>query len=175
MNTNGRDEPLATTAPTRILVVEDDADIRQVLCVYLKHSGFEVCSASGGMQAMELIVTSHPHLVVLDLMMRPVDGWAVLRWLRAQHLTPPLPVLVLTALYHLDEQVRGFEEGAVEYITKPMQPALLVERIHAILGLSEEQRSMRRHKNIDEQRSILDRVRSQADDFPPFTIPSRDA
>jgi len=150
---------------TRILVVEDDVDIRHVLCVYLKHSGFDVCGAADGLEAIGLIPQYRPHLIILDLKMRPVDGWEVLHWLRAQHLTPPLPVLVLTALYHLTEQIHGFEEGAIEYLTKPTPPAIIVERIHTILGLSAEQRALLQRKRIDEQRSVLERVCIQADDF----------
>ena len=151
--------------PARILVVEDDVDIRQVLCVYLKHSGFDVYGAADGQEAISLIPEYRPHLVVLDLMMRPVDGWEVLHWLRAQQLAPPLPVLVLTALYQLAEQIHGFEEGAIEYVTKPTQPAMIVERIRTILGLSEEQRALLQRKRIDEQRSMLERVRTQPDEF----------
>ncbi len=161
MHTYGREK----TAPVRILVVEDDADIRQILCVYLKYSGFEVFSASDGSEAIMLIEQSAPHLLVLDLMMRPVDGWEVLHWLRAQRLSPPLPVLVLTALYRLDEQVHGFEEGAIDYITKPTQPGKIVERIRAILGLNNEQRTMLQRKRIDEQKTMLERVQSQPDEF----------
>lgn len=146
-------------SPARILVVEDDVDIQQVLRVYLKHSDFEVCSASDGQEAIRVIPQFCPDLIVLDLVMHPVDGWAVLRWLQAQRqLLPPLPVLVLTALNQLAEQVHGFEEGAVEYVTKPTQPGIIVERIRAILDLSVEQRAMLRHKRIDEQRKTLERI-----------------
>jgi DNA-binding response OmpR family regulator len=99
-------------------------------------------------------------------MMRPVDGWEVLDWLRAQTFTPPLPVLILTALTQLSEQVHGLEAGAVEYMTKPTQPSKLVERIHTILSLSVEQRAMLRHKRIDERRNVLSRISApQPDEF----------
>lgn len=160
---DGREPPLSPTTPSRILVVEDDPDIRQVLCVYLRHSGFEVFSAMDGSEAIRLIEQSAPHLIVLDLMMRPVDGWEVLHWLRAHRLA--LPVLVLTALYRLDEQVQGFEEGAIEYITKPTQPSKIVERIRTILGLNAEQRTMLQRKRMDERRSIMERVELPSDEF----------
>ena len=156
---------ISSTAPVRILVVEDDFDIRQVLSVYLKHSGFDVNCASDGQEAISLIASYQPHLVVLDLMMRPVNGWEVLRWLRSQRQAPPVPVLVLTALSRLDQQVQGYEEGAVEYIVKPTQPAIIVDRIHVLLGLSAEQRAMFRRRRIDEQRSMLERMQAQPDEF----------
>jgi DNA-binding response OmpR family regulator len=154
------------TSLARILVVEDDADIRQVLCVYLKYSGFDVREAADGQEAIRLIPEYCPNLVVLDIMMQPVDGWEVLHWLRARRLNPPLPVLVLTALYQLTEQLQGFEEGAIEYLTKPTQPGEIVERIRIILGLSTEQRTMLQRKRIDEQRKTLERIAaSQPDEF----------
>jgi len=149
----------------RILVVEDDVDIRQVLCLYLKHSGFDAREAVDGQEAMRLIPEYCPDLLVLDLMMQPVDGWAVLHWLRARRMNPPLPVLVLTALYQPAQQLQGFEEGAIEYLTKPTQAGLIVERIRTILGLSEEQRIMLQHKRMDEQRNTLERITAQPDEF----------
>jgi len=151
---------------SKILVVEDDVDIQQVLCVYLRYSGFEVCSASDGQEAIRLIPEFSPHLIVLDLMMRPVDGWAVLHWLRANPQTPALPVLVLTALTHVEQQVHGLEEGAVEYMTKPTQPSALVERISTILNLSAEQRAILQRKRRDERRQLLERISApQPDEF----------
>src|SRR5437660_12034409 len=90
---------------TKILVIEDDVDILQVICVFLQLSGFEVREALDGRQAIHIIPEFCPDLIVLDLMMRPVDGWEVLHWLRDNPLTPPPPVLVLTARTHLLEQV----------------------------------------------------------------------
>ena len=151
---------------TKILVIEDDADIRQVISVFLQLSGFEVREAPDGQQAIRIIPEFYPDLIVLDLMMQPVDGWEVLYWLRDNPLSPPLPVLVLTASTQLAEQVHGFEAGAVDYMTKPAQPSKLVERIHAILSLSVEQRTMLQRKSIDERRNVLKRISApQPDEF----------
>lgn len=166
MSTHLKAEAANSAAPAaRILVVEDDVDIRQVLSAYLKFAGFDVATAADGREAIQRITTYQPHLVVLDLMMQPVDGWEVLHWIRAQQFSPPLPVLVLTALYRLREQVQGFEEGAIEYVTKPTSPGLIVERIHTLLGLNDEQRAMLQRKRIEEQRSILERVEARHDEF----------
>ncbi len=151
---------------TRILVVEDEADILQVLCLFLQYAGFEVCGVDGGQEAIQMVHDFRPQLIVLDLMMQPVSGWDVLNWLRAKQITPPLPVLVMTALTHFNEQVRGFEEGAIEYMPKPTQPGLIVERIRSILSLSTEQRMMLRHQHMAEKRRILDRLNApQPDEF----------
>jgi len=150
----------------KILVVEDEADIQQVLCVFLQYAGFEVLGASDGQEAIRSIPEFKPHLIVLDLIMQPVDGYHVLDWLRENHLTPPLPVLVQTALTHITQKVQGFEEGAIEYLTKPTQPSVLVERIRAILSLTDEQRILLRSKRMDEQRKVVERLYApQADEF----------
>ncbi len=151
---------------SRILVVEDEADIQIVLCVYLKYAGFEVRGVSNGQEAIHAIAEFNPQLIVLDMMMQPVDGWEVLNWLQANPHTAPIAVIVLTALSHIAHQVHGLEEGAVEYITKPVQPSKLVERIRAILSLSEEQRGLLRHRRMEEQRKVLDSLYApQPDEF----------
>jgi DNA-binding response OmpR family regulator len=168
----------------KILVVEDDVDIRQILSVFLKHSGFDVQIVSDGQEAIRAIPQYRPDLIVLDLIMQPVSGWDVLRWLRAIQRESPaeiatmteadtaeaplhaIPVLILTALTHIDQQVDGFEAGAVEYMTKPTQPGKIVERINVILSLSAEERTMLRNKRIDEHRAVLERIHApQPDDF----------
>jgi len=155
-----------TENKSKILVVEDDAAILQVLCVFLEFAEFEVLGISNGEEAIHVIPEFRPHLIVLDLMMQPVSGFEVLDWLRANRVTPPLPVLVLTALTQLTEQVHGFEEGAVEYMTKPAQPSALVERIRSILSLSVEERNLLRQKRMDEQRKVVERVYApQPDEF----------
>jgi DNA-binding response OmpR family regulator len=155
-----------TENKAKILVVEDDTDILQVLCVFLKYADFEVRGVSNGQEAIRVVPEFCPHLMVLDLMMHPVSGFEVLDWLRANRITPPMPVLVLTALTQLTEQIHGFEEGAVEYVTKPAQPSALVERIRTILSLSVEQRTLLRRKRIDEQRRVVERIFApQPDEF----------
>jgi len=155
-----------TENKSKILVVEDDAAILQVLCVFLEFAEFEVLGVSNGEEAIHVIPEFCPHLIVLDLMMQPVSGFEVLDWLRANRKLPPLPVLVLTALTQLTEQVHGFEEGAVDYMTKPAQPSALVERIRSILSLSVEERILLRYKRMDEQRRVVERVYApQPDEF----------
>ncbi len=149
----------------RVLVVEDDVDIQHVLCVYLEHSGFTVRGVSDGGTAKDVILEFCPQLIVLDLMMRPVDGWEVLHWLRARRQIAP-PVLVLTALTQLEDQVHGFEAGAVEYLTKPTQPRIIVERIHKLLALSNEQRHTLQRERTARQRKTLDLISApQPDEF----------
>jgi DNA-binding response OmpR family regulator len=152
--------------PARILVVEDDANIQQVLCFYLEHSGFEVRVASDGEEAIVAIPEFYPELIVLDLMMQPVDGWEVLHWLRARRQIFTPSILVLTALTQLEDQVHGFEAGAIEYLTKPTQPGIIVERIRRILALSCEQRENLQRERTAQRRKTLDLVSApQPDEF----------
>ena len=145
-------------AKAKILVVEDEPSIQQVLCFFLNHNGFEVLGVSNGQDAIRAISEFEPHLIILDLIMRPVSGWDVLAWLRTNRSTAPLPVIVLSALVNLKDQMHAFEEGAVEYITKPTQPSAIVERVRIILAMSAEQRSLLQRRRLDEQRKTLTRL-----------------
>jgi DNA-binding response OmpR family regulator len=150
----------------KILIVEDEPMIRQVLCILVRHGDFDVLGVSSGQEAMLVIPEFKPDLIILDLLMHPVSGWDVLHWLRANHLTPHIPVLVVSALVHLTEQMHGFEEGAIEYIPKPTQPSMVVERVRTLLSMSVEQRRRLQRKRMDEQRKTLARLSAaQMDEF----------
>ena len=149
----------------RILIVDDEPAIQQVMCFFFKLHHFDVLGVSGGQEAIQAIPEYRPQLIILDLVMRPVSGWDVLEWLRAHRLQ--IPVLVVSALVNLTEQLHGFEEGAVEYITKPTQPSVIVERARALLAMSTEQRTLLQHQRMDKQRQILKHLyAAQSDNFP---------
>lgn len=150
----------------RILIVEDERSIQQILCFFLRHHDFEVLAVSNGQEAMQVIPEFQPHLIILDLVMHPGTGWDVLHWLRMHLLTPHIPVLVVSALVHITEQMQGFEEGAIEYITKPTQPSAIVERVGELLSLDVEQRKRLQHERMNEQRKVLQRLAvEQPDEF----------
>jgi DNA-binding response OmpR family regulator len=151
---------------TKILIIDDEPAIQRVLSFFFEMHGFEVVSVSGGREAIQVIPEFRPQLIILDLVMRPVSGWDVLEWLHAQHFQ--IPVLVLSALFNLAEQLHGFEQGAVEYLTKPTQPSVIVERVRALLAMSMEQRAMLQHQRMDEQRQILKHLYATQSD--PFTF-----
>lgn len=154
------------TQKKRIMVIEDEAMIQQVLCICLKHRDFDVLGVSSGQEAMRVIPEFNPHLIILDLLMHPISGWDVLHWLRANQFTPDIPVLVVSALVHLTEQMQGFEEGAIEYIPKPTQPSIIVERVRALLSMTDRQRRKLQHKRMNEQRKTLARLSAaQLDEF----------
>src|SRR5437762_3657351 len=137
----------------RILIVDDEPAIQQVMCFLFKLHQFEVCGVSGGREAIQMIPEFRPQLIILDLVMRPVSGWDVLEWLHTHRFQ--IPVLVVSALVNLTEQLHGFEKGAVEYITKPTQPSIIVERVRALLDMSTEQRMLLQRQRMDKKRQTL--------------------
>jgi len=119
----------------RILVVEDDPTVAEVVGRYLERERFVVERASDGCQALGLAVASPPDLVVLDLSLPGVDGLEVLRRLRA---LAPVPVVILTARGEESDRVEGFELGADDYVVKPFSARELVARVRAVLRRSRE-------------------------------------
>ncbi|HCJ10379.1 MAG TPA: hypothetical protein DHW14_04355, partial [Clostridiales bacterium] len=114
----------------KILVVDDEAHIRELICLYLKQAGFETVEADNGREALELVRSEDPALVILDLMLPERDGWEVCREIRASRDTP---IVMLTARDAETEKLLGFALGADDYVTKPFQPRELVARVRAVL------------------------------------------
>jgi two-component system, OmpR family, response regulator ResD len=118
----------------RILVVEDDLTVAEVVVDYLRHAGLEPRHAVDGHAALEIAADWRPDLVVLDLMLPGVSGLEVCRHLReGQRAGAPLPVIMLTALGEESDRVRGLESGADDYVTKPFSPRELTLRVQAVL------------------------------------------
>ena len=116
--------------PHRILVVDDESSIREVLTHYLEAAGFAVIEAPDGATALRLAAMSPPDLVVLDVMLPGIDGMEVCRRLRAES---ALPILMLTAKTEEDDKLAGFNLGADDYVTKPFSPREVVVRVQALL------------------------------------------
>jgi DNA-binding response OmpR family regulator len=115
----------------RVLVVDDDATVSDVVRRYLEQAGCEVRLAADGADGLAAIAAQLPDLVVLDLMMPGIDGLEVCRRIRRQ--LPGLPVVMLTALGEEADRVLGLEVGADDYVTKPFSPRELVLRIQSVL------------------------------------------
>ncbi|MEU8021833.1 MULTISPECIES: response regulator transcription factor [Micromonospora] len=115
----------------RVLVVDDDPTVSDVVRRYLEQDGCEVRLAADGADGLAAIATHRPDLVVLDLMMPGIDGLEVCRRIRRQ--LPDLPVIMLTALGEEADRVLGLEVGADDYVTKPFSPRELVLRIRSVL------------------------------------------
>jgi len=115
----------------RILIVEDEPDVRKGLRTVLEAEGFQVVEAADGTAGLEKAAAERPDLVILDLMIPGLDGFEVARGIRARGLTAP--ILILTARSSEVDKVLGFELGADDYVTKPFNVRELVARIRALL------------------------------------------
>ncbi|MEK5482661.1 response regulator transcription factor [Viridibacillus sp. FSL R5-0888] len=114
-----------------ILVADDDAVIRELVCLFLRNDGFETLEAVDGKEALTVYASKHADLVVLDIMMPIMDGWTLCKELRRAN--PDLPLLMLTARGETWEKVKGFELGTDDYLTKPFDPLELTARVKALL------------------------------------------
>lgn len=115
---------------TRILIVDDDPHIRELVRVVLRQDGFETVEAGNGREALQLMEQAKIGLAVLDVMMPHMDGWELCRELRRDS---DLPILMLTAKGATPDKVKGFRLGADDYLVKPFDPAELVVRVQALL------------------------------------------
>ena len=118
---------------TRILVVEDDRDIGDLVTRYLEKAGFTVELLSSGRDALKAIAERPPDLLVLDLMLPHVDGLEICRFVRADRQTASMPIIMLTARGEEAERIVGLEIGADDYVPKPFSPKELVARVAALL------------------------------------------
>ena len=116
-----------------ILVVDDDPVIVKLLEINFRLEGFQTCTATGGRQAIDLIRETRPALVLLDLMMPGVDGWEVRRAMLEDPATADIPVVVCSARTQDEDREQGYALGVQDYVTKPFDPAELVEVVRAAL------------------------------------------
>ena len=117
-----------------VLIVEDDPNIRELLQMYLEKDGYAVTCAADGGQGLDKFRAIKPDLVLLDLMMPVLDGWAVCKAIRAESNTP---VIMLTAKGETNDKVQGLKAGADDYVTKPFEMKELLARIEAVLRRSD--------------------------------------
>lgn len=125
-------------ARKRIMVVEDDQDIRKLLSFHIGISGYEAVPVCDGVEAMKSVKEKAPDLIVLDILLPRMNGWELLAYLRREFRGGEIPVIVLSALGELDDKLRALSCGAEDYMTKPFSPRELVIRIQKILERREE-------------------------------------
>jgi len=117
----------------KILVVEDEADILELLTFNLEKEGYQVTGASAGEAGLQAAGEIQPDLILLDLMLPGVDGLEVCRRLKGNHRTVHIPIVMLTAKSEETDIVTGLELGADDYVTKPFSPRVLIARIRSVL------------------------------------------
>ncbi len=114
----------------QILLIEDEPSVAEVVSLYLRRAEYGVVTVRDGRDALDVLDTQFPQLVILDLMLPHIDGWEVLRWIRARS---TVPIIVLTARREESDRIAGLDLGADDYITKPFSPQELVSRVKAVL------------------------------------------
>ena len=142
---------------TSVLVVEDDRNIGELLQLYLEKEGYAVTIATDGGMGLQKFRAIKPDVVLLDVMMPVMDGWAVCRAIRAESQTP---IIMLTAKSETEDKVTGLRTGADDYVTKPFEMRELLARIEAVL-----RRSDRGAEQVKAKRLIFDRLIIDMDAF----------
>ena len=152
----------------KILVVEDDRNISDLIRMYLEKEGFDVRAAYDGGAAVETYREWHPDLVLLDIMLPVMDGWAVCAKIRE---TDKTPIIMLTAKSEVFDRVTGLEMGADDYIVKPFEMKELIARINAVLRRTEIPEDTRKRLTFDKLAIDLDSYELMVDgkrvDTPP--------
>jgi DNA-binding response OmpR family regulator len=142
----------------KVLIVDDETEIRELCRVNLEFEGHEVLEAADGESALRVARDEQPDVIFLDLMMPRVDGWEVLGRLKEDDATAAIPVVLLTAKSGEHDQLRGWEEGILQYVTKPFNPLDLNRLVSQALeprdAVEEEAR----------RRVVLDELRQRSDD-----------
>ncbi|HEV3455239.1 MAG TPA: response regulator [Thermoanaerobaculia bacterium] len=120
----------------KILVVDDEEDVLEVLRLVLAKNGYEVLTATSGMDGLTRAQSELPNLIVLDIMMHQMDGWEVLKLFKLDERTSGIPVVILSARVEPKDKIRGLQEGAIDYVTKPFAVRDILTKIAAILDQS---------------------------------------
>jgi diguanylate cyclase (GGDEF)-like protein len=156
----------------RVLVVDDDRNLRKIISTNLELAGFHVEVAADGPEALGKIEEAQPDVVLLDLMMPHMDGYEVARRIRA-HPNPTVsnvPIIILTAKSETDDKLRGFEAGADDYITKPFGPQELLARVRAKIRRVEADSSLSPLTRLPGNLSIEAELRRRLDAHEPFSV-----
>jgi DNA-binding response OmpR family regulator len=123
----------------KVLIVEDDPDLVELLSFNLRAAGFAVGTAADGLDAIKKARSLIPDLILLDLMLPELDGFGVCEILRRDPATAGIPIIMVTAMSSQFARLAGMEAGANDFITKPFSPKQLISRVHEILGRPEFQ------------------------------------
>jgi two-component system phosphate regulon response regulator PhoB len=123
----------------KILIVEDDRDIVEMITYNLRADGYEVLSAFTGKDGIALARRERPDLIILDIMLPVMDGFEVCRVLKSTEATACVPIIILSAKSQETDKIVGLELGADDYVTKPFSPRELIARIKAVLRRNQEQ------------------------------------
>lgn len=133
----------------KVLVVDDEPDVLLLCRVNLEFEGYEVIEAADGEAAMQRLREDQPDVVLLDVMMPKMDGWQVLHEIKTDEELRSTPVVMLTANVQDQDQIRGWSEGAADYITKPFSPLALSQVLQDVLATDSEDEERRRQMILE--------------------------
>ena len=136
-----------------VLIVEDDKNIRELLQMYLEKEGYAVTVAADGGQGLSKFRAIQPDLVLLDVMMPVMDGWAVCRAIRAES---QIPIIMLTAKGETEDKVTGLRTGADDYITKPFEMREVLARIEAVLRRTSDKTPETKARRLSYDKLVID-------------------
>ncbi len=125
--------PESTTKP-RVVIADDDPDIRRLVQITVSNAGCDVTVAADGEEALELIRADLPDLIILDVLMPRMDGWEVAKELKSDPRTQSVPIMFLTSRGQEHDVLEGFNSGAADYMVKPFSPRELQVRVRAVLA-----------------------------------------
>jgi len=131
---------------TDVVIVDDNTDNLRILAGILKNQGYQARPVNSGTMALDAVFAKPPGLILLDIMMPDMDGYEVCRQLKAAPGTRDIPIIFITALDELEEKLRAFDAGGVDYITKPFQEAEVLARIKTHLSLVRAKESLRKRE-----------------------------
>ena len=145
--------------PKTILIVDDETSNITLLRKILGEEGYKLFVAKNGEKALQQVTTHYPDLILLDIMMPEMDGYEVCRRLKANEKTKDIPIIFVTAKNQDTDETQGLELGAVDYITKPISPAIVKARVKTQLTILEQRRS------LEFQNSELERLNREQQGF----------
>jgi DNA-binding response OmpR family regulator len=143
----------------RVLVVDDEPDLRELVRTVLTYHGHKVALAEDGEKALEVLASQRPEVMVLDLMMPNTDGFGVLKEMKRQGMTGNVKTLVLTCMNRESDWLRGYKHGAHQYLTKPFDPEELADKVEMLLSMSESDLARHREAELDTSQ-LLSRLES---------------
>ena len=139
-----------------ILVVDDEPGVREIIRTNLEWEGYEVIEARDGHEALQLVRSRRPDLIILDVMMPERNGWEVLRAIEADAALAGTPVVMLTVVVDEGAMIQGLEMGAVEYLAKPFSPRDLVNVVHLVANeLDARGRDAYRRQTIQRRKQFM--------------------
>jgi len=152
----------------RILVVDDEPGVLEIVRTNLEWEGYQVLEAQDGLEGLKAARQSHPDLVILDVMMPGLNGWQVLQAIEADPDLAGTPVIMLTVVEDDLSMIQGLEMGAVEYICKPFNPLDLVQTVRMVLEeLDARSRDARRRQIIQRRKQFMKPLEDLFGDEPP--------